>query len=469
MDISQDVRILDDGGPRAGRPDSVSAPLVRPSSPWLGHLLLVSLLFMLNLPLFFTLNTGMDQYSFYTLEPVSAFPMPAVLSTLLNLIMAALGFALYCWLWRRQGWFTGGSWSPFTRGAVLSAVPVVLAHAPAIALTVQGGKATQIAIAGLMAGSLTVTHALRDPETSLDQTLARYWFVGALATILTFLCLSVGAMLVLYSTEQTPDSGNLLWEWTTNWQNFGYPPEEFHQRWRNALTAFTISGSGFMIVVLGGSMLGAILRWTRKPQYVEQPSPSSRRYQDATGWAKHVILQLDSLSPFALDEAEYVAVFDGYAIDITLSQYESLVGGKADLLRDAGLFINKVSGDVLLRSGGTWTRLDFRVRRRGPGIRSGPFALLCVYARHPARRFTNGELETLIQNDLAGDRTSMNVGEFISQLQRGGQSRPGLPVQRDGTTSYLDAAVNVCLLDHRRASRGPVESPRSSDALGVRG
>ena len=414
---------------------------------------------MLNLPLFFTLSTGMDQYSFYSLEPLSAHPMPAVLSALLNLIMAALGFGLYYWLWKRRGWFTGGRWGPFTRGAVLSAAPVLLAHAPVIVLAVQGGKATQIAIAGLMAGSLTITHALRDPEMSLDRTLARYWFAGALASILTFLCLSVGAMLVLYSTEQTPDTGNLLWEWTTNWQNVGYPPEEFHQRWRNALTAFTISGSGFMIVVLGGSMLGAILGQTRARHNVKHPSPAGRRYQDSTGWAGQVISRLESLSAFAPDEAEYVAVFDGYEIGITLGQYEYLVGGKDDLLRDAGLLINKVTGDVFLRSGGKWTKLDFRVRRRGPGIRSGPFALLCIYARHPGRRYTTGELETLIRDDLADDRMSLNVTEFISQLQRGGRSRPGLPVLRDGATSRFDAAVNVCLLDHRPSSRRSVNSP----------
>lgn len=445
---------LDDAELGAGRPSSVSAPLIESPSPWLGHLLLVSLLFMLNLPLFFTLNTRMDLYSLYTLGPVSAYPLPAVLSTLLSLIMAALGFALYCWLWRRQGRFTGRSWGPFARGAVLSAAPVMLAHAPAIALTVQGGKGTQIAIAGLMAGSLTVTHALRDTEMNLDKAQARYLFSVAIVIILAFLCLSIGGMLVLYSTEQIPESSNLLWKWTTNWQELGYPPEDFHQRWRNALTAFTLTGSGFMIVVLGGSMLGAILIWTREPQSVEQPPPPRTRYQDAPEWAARVLDELESLSSFVPGEIQYVAVLNGYEIEITWSQYQRIVAGRDELLRDGWLLVNKVTGEVFLRIGGAWTSLEFRVARRGGSIKSGPFALLCIYARHPGQRFTSRELGTLVERELARDET-VRVGEMISQLRRGGSPdadnpRPGLPIQHVGTTSYLDAGRdNVLLLDRR--------------------
>ena len=83
-------------------------------APWLGGLLLLSLMFMLNATLIFTGTTGMDLYGFYTLDPVATFPLPLVLSTLLNLGMAAAGYACYRWLWRRQASFTGGRWGPFT-------------------------------------------------------------------------------------------------------------------------------------------------------------------------------------------------------------------------------------------------------------------------------------------------------------------------------------------------------------------
>ena len=150
----------------------------------LGGLLFVSLLVMPNLYLFYCLNTGMDLYGFFTLEPVSAHPLPLVLSTLLSSGMAVAGYGFYRWLWRRQAWFTGGGWGPFSRGAVLMCAPVLLTYAPMIVLAHNGDKPSLIAVPGLMAAALCITHALRDPEMQLDPTLARHMFIGAIAWIL---------------------------------------------------------------------------------------------------------------------------------------------------------------------------------------------------------------------------------------------------------------------------------------------
>ena len=125
----------------------------------LGGVLFVSLLVMPNLYLFYCLNTGMDLYGFFTLEPVSAYPLPLVLSTLLSSGLAVAGYGLYRWLWRRQARFTGEGWGPFRRGAVLMCAPVLLTYAPMIALAHHGDKPSLIGIPGLMAGSLCVTHA----------------------------------------------------------------------------------------------------------------------------------------------------------------------------------------------------------------------------------------------------------------------------------------------------------------------
>ena len=448
--------VPDDAGLGAGH-GSASTPLIQRPEPRLGYLLFISALFMLNAPLFFTLNTGMDMYGFYTLEPVSAKPLPAALSTLLSCVMVVAAYVLYRWLCGRRAWFSGDGWGPFTRGAVLSGAPVLLAFAPSIVLTSVGGKPTLIAVAGLTAGSLCVTHALRDPEMNLDPDLARKLFHAAIAAILVFLALSIVGMMMLYYVEQMPASGNLLWKWDYEWEDLGYPREQFQQRQREALTAFTLTGSGFMIVVLGGSMLGAILRWAREPEYVEQPS---RRHRDAPEWAAQMLLQLESLSPSGPGEAEYVAVFNGYEVGITGSQYESLVGGKDELLQDAELIVDKAAGDVFLRTGGKWTRLDFRVGDRTTGIRSGPFSLLCIYARNPGRRFANGELRTILTQELGG-RDSFNVRDFISQLQR---RRPRIRVERDETGSFLHDAVRVCHLDHRQSpgTDGGPTGPRTT-------
>ena len=297
-----------------------------------------------------------------------------------------------------------------------------------------------------MAGSLTVTHALRAPDMKLDPAIARYWSILAIAAILMFLALSIGGMLVLYATEQMPASNNLLWKWDYEWEDLGYPREAFAQRQRGALTAFTLTGSGFMVAVLGGTMLGAILRWTREPRNPGQPSQPSRQHKDTPEWAAQALTQLESLSPFATGEAEYVGVFNGHEVDLTGSQYQRLVGGKDELLADAELIVDRAAGDVFHRTDGTWTRLDFRVRDSRAGIRSGPFSLLCIYACNPGRRFTNGEL-TVMLGDALSDRESFSVRDFCSQLER---RRPSIPVGRDDSGTFLDGSVRVCFLDRMR-------------------
>ena len=446
MDNSQDIHILDDAGPDAGD-DSISIPLSHPPESRLGYILFISVLFMLNATLIFTLNTGMDMYGFYTLEPVSARPLPAVLSTLLSCVMAVAAYALYRWLRERLAWFSGRGWGPFTRGAVLSAAPVFLAFAPSIVLTSVGGKPNLIAVAGLMAGSLCVTHALRDPEMRLNLVLARNLFIGAFAAILVFLALSISAMLILYIKGEQPPPGNLLWKWEHEWSDLGYPPEQFQLRQRESLVVYTLTGSGFMIMVLGGTLLGAILRWTREPQNPDRPSQPSRQHQDAPEWASQALTQLESLSPFTHGEAEFVGVFNGHEVHLTGSQYQRLLGGKDDLLADAELIVDRAASEVFHRSDGTWARLDFRVRGRTAGIRSGPFSLLCIYACYPGRRFANGEL-TVMLSDALSDRESFNVRDFYSQLER---RRPSILVGRDDRGTFLDGTVRVCFLDRLRS------------------
>ncbi len=443
-------------------------PQIGNSQPWLGRVLLVSLLVMPNLTLFFTLITGMDLYGFFTLSVVSARPLPALLSTLLNLCMATAGFTFYCWLWRRQAWFMGKNWDPFTRGAILSTAPVLLAHAPAILLTSNGGKPTQIIVAVLMAGALTITHALRDAEMRVDPSYARFLFAAALSVILVFLCLAVVGMVVLHASEQMPAVGNLLWRWDYRWEDLGYPREDFDQRQRDALVCYTITGSAYMIVALGGSMLGAIMPWTRaiqsawqSPQNTRQladalcmwtqqgnrqSEPLDRQPGDAPEWIAQVVSGLDVRGPFASSEAEYLAAFNGYEMRILASQYEDLVGRKDNLPQDVKLIVNKAALEVFVWSDGTWVRLVFRAGRGGKAIAGGPFALLCIMARNPGRRFTTRELRDLLKADLKA-LDSPKVRDLISQLQK---KDPPIPVKRDENSWFLDDSIGVCFLERHK-------------------
>ena len=424
-----------------------AADAAPPPSPRLGRLLLISLLVMLTLPVFFTATTGMDQYGFFTIDPVAARPWPMALSIALSLLTAAAGYLAYQFLWRRQWRFTGDNWGPFRRNALLFGMPIALAFAPGFFLTSYGGKPTCVAIAGLMAGSLCVTAALNDREMRLDPGLARILFASCIAAILVFIALSISAMLIMYFAEQTPSTGNFFWRWEFSWSDLEYPAEEFNSRQRNGLLAFTLTGSGYMVVVLGGALLGSVLRWanlTRQsggddPPLVEaMDSPSGSNGQTPARPSPSTPKDTEPKDP---EKSGFALFLNGREGHITAEEYARLVADKDALPGTAALLVDKVAGSAYVKDGENWTRIRFGGRRKGP------FLLLCILARHPGTRFVNGQLEVLLRMELP-QRDTMNVSDFFAQLQK---RRPLLPLKRDDGGICLSDSVNVCFLDYRRS------------------
>ena len=423
--------------------------------PWFGKLLLVSLLVMLNLPVVFTAYTGMDQYGFFTLEPLAEQPWPLVASVILSTASALTGYRVYRLLRQKQNLYAGNRYGAYQRSAVLFGVPVFLAFGPLFFLTGYNDKPTALAVAGILSTSLCITAALSDRDSRLDPALARLWFIAGLAFILVFLILCVVAMLVLYLVEQTPSTGNFFWTWKFAWTELGYPAEEFNQRHRNGLLAYTIAGSCYMTVAIGGSLLGAILGWARVgPQKSVDPSPEVPIDPEQPDLLSELMNDAQQASS---DPPEFLVTLNGSETGITRSQYQGLLAEKDRLLRNIGLLVDKASGAAFARRGGRWEKIPFRGRRKGP------FLLLCIYARHPGKRFTTGELEVLLQADLPG-RDGFNVSDFFAQLQK---RAPLVAVERDGEGSYMPDTVDVCFLDQcpvPQGENGPAE-PSGHDLI----
>ena len=337
---------------------------------------------------------------------------------------------------RRQALYAGNRYGAYQRSAVLFGVPVFLAFAPVFFLAGYNDKPTALAIAGILSTSLCITAALSDRESRLDPGMARLWFIAGVAFILVFLVLCVAAMLVMYLVEQSPSTGNFFWKWDVDWGQLGYPAGEFHQRQRSGLLAFTLAGSCYMTVAIGGSLLGAILGWAR---------PGAKGVHGAAGadagpGRQHATLEdlLDEGDAQPTDSQEFLLALNGEETPISRNQYQNLLAEKDRLLPDTRLLVDKASGTAFANSGGRWKKIPFRGRRKGP------FLLLCVYARHPGRRFTSGELEALLKFDLNG-RDSYNVSDFFAQLQK---RNPLVPVERDDLGTFLPDTVRVCYLDY---------------------
>ena len=425
--------------------------------PWFGKLLLVSLLVMLNLPAVFTGYTGMDQYGFFTLESASAQPWPLVLSILVSTASALAGYGVYRLLRQKQTLYAGNRYGAYQRSAVLFGVPVFLAFSPLFFLTGYNDKPTALAVAGILSTALCITAALSDRDSRLDPVLARLWFIAGLAFILVFLVLCVAAMLVLYLVEQTPSTGNFFWAWEFAWKDLGYPEEEFNQRHRNGLLAFTIAGSCYMTVAIGGAFLGAILGWARPGQHsgAEPGSPLGATQDPGKALADWV----GEGQTTAQEPPEFTIALNGLESAISRSQYQSLLADKDRLLPRGGLLVDKAAGTAFARSDSRWKRISFR------GKRKGPFLLLCLYARHPGKRFTTSELEVLLQADLP-ERDGFNVSDFFAQLQK---RAPQVKVERDSEGSYMPDTADVCFLDHCTAPQGeggPAE-PSTHDLIVV--
>ena len=398
---------------------------------------------MLTMPVFFTATTGMDQYGFFTIGPVAARPWPMALSIALSLLTAAAGYLAYQFLWRRQWRFTGENWGPFRRNALLLGAPVALAFAPGFFLTSYGGKPTMVAIAGLMAGSLCVIAALNDREMRLDLGLARILFASCIAAILVFIALSISAMLIMYFAEQTPSTGNFFWRWESSWSDLGYPAEEFNSRQRNGLLAFTLTGSGYMVVVLGGALLGAVLRWANPKQRMEADEASPDEAMDISPGSNGPTPASPGLPEVKDSEKPGFTLFlNGREAHITAEEYARLVADKDALPGKAALLVDKVAGSAYVKDGENWTRIRFSGRRKGP------FLLLCILARHPGTRFANGQLEVLLRMELP-ERDTLNVSDFFAQLQK---RCPLLPLKRDSGSVYLSDSAGICFLDGRRSS-----------------
>ena len=438
-----------------------------PRLPSMGVLLLVSLMAGLNLPLIFTGFTGMDQYGLFTLGLSAKWSL--ALAAAANVALSLLAYAVYraigelrpetgfaARLYERQG--------VLGRYAMFFGPPVALAMLPSLLLTGYGSKSYFIFVGVGTAGFLGIAAALKDGQARLHPEIARYWFISGAIALLLLLAVWIAGMLVLHYVSQIAPIGNFLWTWDFSWGSLGYPPEQFDQRQRTAFLALTAAGAGCMALIPIGLGLGPLLRRasaTATPDGTPQvrqgqpavpepppphpwPAPENLDRESPPDWAEAVLSVLLGGQGQSRDEPDFVVSLNGCEIAIGARQYEGLLADKERLLHGAGLLVDKASGTAFVNDGGNWKRIAFRGRLKGP------FLLLCLYARHPGRRFTSSELESLLRTELP-DRAELNVSNFFAQLQK--RQSPPVPVRRDADGSYIPETVNICFLDNRPGAR----------------
>ena len=406
----------------------------QPRLPSMGLMLLALLLAGLNLPLIFAGFTGMDQYGFFTLGLAERWPL--ALAAAANLALALLAYAAYraigelrpdtgfaARLYEMQG--------GLGRYALLFGLPVALAMFPSLLMTSYGAKPYFLFVGVGTAGFLGIAAALKDGQVRLHPEIARYWFISGAIAFLLLLAAWIAGMLILHYVSQIAPIGNFLWTWDFSWSSLGYPPEQFGQRQRSAFLALTAAGAGCIALIPIWLGLGPLLRrasaaatpdetpqvrqcqpaTTEPPLQQPLPAPENLDGESLPDWAEAVVSVLLGEQGQFRDEPDFVVSLNGREIAIGARQYEGLLADKERLLQEAGLLVDKASGTAFVKDGGDWKRIAFRGRLKGP------FLLLCLYARHPGRRFTSSELESLLRTELP-DRSDLNVSNFFAQLQK---------------------------------------------------
>ena len=365
-------------GYRGSRLDGSDSPVpgrvIYRHQPWLGRLLLLSLLVMLNMPVFFILTTGMDQYSFFAMGPLAAEPIPLLLQVFLNVLLSLVAYTTYRYICQRRSSLFPTEWGIFRQTGLAVGIPIALALLPSFLMCNTGGKAYYVIVGVLVTGSICITGSLGDSSVKLNPRLARLWFGMAIASVLVLLALASAWVMFFYFIEQIPATSNFGWQLDYRWSDLGYGPEEFPARQRDGLLVFGITGMGYMVLVLGGIMLTSILTRARLAGLAPP-------YMDPDSWGAQVLERLEEEAPHNGEERPYLAVFSGLETSISARQYERLVNGKAsEILREADMVVDSISGNVSVRADGSWVNVDFRMGDTRSGGRSGP-SLCCVYRR----------------------------------------------------------------------------------------
>ena len=436
--------------------------------PWLGWLLLISLLVMLNTHVFITLAAGIDQYSLYAADssvpqPYPAIlaqsPYPALLSFLFNVLLALLAYGVYRMIWRyfatpQATSSDGPERNPFKQNAVALAIPVFIAMAPSLVLGYTNLKPYFVIVGALIAIVLSIVGALKDPDVNLDFSTRGYWFNVSVAAIFVMMTLAVVVTLYFQFAPVEPPNDNLLWqlEWTP------YPLEGFEQRLRGGMLLFGLVSLAYMVAVLGGVLL-ATLHPPRLGQQSPAPGPDSepdplpraqgaiysvsgstpeelaREILKAQEWATVILSRLEEEVPRAAQEPTYLAVLSGLEKYLSVSEYTRLMDERRGYLSQVEILVDRAAGIARNRTDDGLERMRVQTN---PG--NARFITLCLYSRWPNRQFTAREIADHIEKETG--QLPGNINDTISALRD-----MGLPLESGDRVTYLREGTRVCFLD----------------------
>ena len=204
----------------------------------------------------------MDPFGFYTIADFANTPMPYLLSTIVNLLLALAAGLMFDFLWRWQYQSSNGFDNVYQRAAWTAFPPLIVVYIFTLLFSCLGTWIYLLLVFSIMGGTITAILAMQDKEMKFNIWEKRLLLQGAVGTILVLTAIGGAVTLILYlqpSPLAIPDH-TLLRSWEIDFTALGYSADELLERYRFGAVWSSLATIVYMVIVLGGCTLSTIYR-----------------------------------------------------------------------------------------------------------------------------------------------------------------------------------------------------------------
>ena len=241
----------------------------------LRELYFITVFFLLSGSLLQAPAIRMDPYGFYALADFANSPIPYLLASLANMVLALIAGLMFDVLWRWQYTSGHGFDNSCHRAAWTTFPPLLFVYVCALIFCCMGMWVFLLLVFSVMGAVFMAVLVMRDDRIEFRNWEKKLLLQVAFGGLLVLTAVGGAAIIILYlepSPLAIPDH-NILRSWVIDFEALGYSPDELLERYRIAAVLSSMSTLIYMLLVLGGILLATIYR-LNVPEESESMAPS---------------------------------------------------------------------------------------------------------------------------------------------------------------------------------------------------
>ncbi len=204
----------------------------------------------------------MDPYGFYMIGDFANTPMPYLLATIVNLLLALAAGLMFDFLWRWQYRSSGGFANVYQRAAWTAFPPLIVVYAITLVFCSLGTWVYLLLVFSILGGTIMAILVIRDGTLKFTTWEKRLLMQGMVGAVLVLTAIGGAVTLILYlhpSPMAIPDH-SLIRSWDIDFAALGYSPDELMERYRFGAVLSSLATIAYMVIVLGGCALATVSR-----------------------------------------------------------------------------------------------------------------------------------------------------------------------------------------------------------------